>query len=190
MCHRVTNRLVCQGVHFRVVSLNNYIQTLAEQSTTIGINMLDFQKIKNLYKQNADLICKVNRVFNLMVSDIIIVILISILKDLLQVVLLFTAIDSYSNLTVAGVEANREFIVRATKWLVLDGLTIAARLVLIGLNFKKVIEINRDIKLINVFLHDLAAWYIEKPSDIYQSVGRCSRGGGGKDMPELIDCIP
>lgn len=129
---------------------------------------MDFHKIKNIFKQNADLICNVNVIFDVIVSDIILILLFSCVKDFLQMLFFFTSVGSLSKQTV--LTPDQQYLLMANKiWIFLDFCVILSKLVAIVITIKLVAKINKQIKLILINLQDLASEYIQKPSDIFQS---------------------
>ncbi|KAJ6220030.1 hypothetical protein RDWZM_005842 [Blomia tropicalis] len=161
--------LILTGVHRRIHVLNAYIRSMSDDISSL--NLLDFQRLKDMFKQNADVICRVNYAFNLLVSDILIIVLINVFKDLFQLFMLGASIDSLSiSFTEPGPRRpDPEMLAKAAKWIAIDVIVVICKCMLIWLTVNKVRHANRDIKRISSHLHELASHYIEKPSVIYQS---------------------
>ena len=149
--------------------MNNYIRELGDDISTI--TTLEFQKIKNIFKLNADLVCRVNQVFNVLISDVLVILFISILKDLFHVFLQVTVLDTLKISAKNGSRpVNDELISKTSKWILLDTVSMLGKVLLILFSIRKVRQVNKQIRLILLNLHYLASEYVEKPTQIYQSV--------------------
>lgn len=155
--------------HPFVRCLNTYIRSMSEDLPSIS--MQDFNRVKSIFKQNADVVCKINAVFNFLLSDVLLIVVISILKDIFQLFMLVASLDSFAISFEKGARhPDPEMIATASKWMAIDAFVVIAKCTLIGLTARKIKATNREIKRILTHLHDLASQYIEKPSEIYQSV--------------------
>lgn len=165
----IFSKFTFQGVHYKTFQLNNYIRELGDDISTI--TTLEFQKIKNIFKLNADLVCRVNQVFNVLISDVLVILFISILKDLFHVFLQVTVLDTLKISAKNGSRpVNDELISKTSKWILLDTVSMLGKVLLILFSIRKVRQVNKQIRLILLNLHYLASEYVEKPTQIYQSV--------------------
>lgn len=149
--------------------LNRYVHSLSKDISSVSL--VDLQRVKDVFKKNADLVCAVNGMFNLLLSDILIIVLINVLKDIFQVFMLLASLDSFSiSLQKGSRQIDAELLSTATKWILIDLVVLLCKCMLIGLAVSKVKKTNGEIRQILSHLHDLASNYVEKPSEIYQSV--------------------
>ncbi len=150
--------------------MNDYIDQLIESSETPQISHL--RKIKSFYKRNADLICRINATFSLIMSTFFVVLFVSIVRDCIYS---FTMILSYKAFYDAMTNDLNTVEFKLLKDMVrcvsADILIIIFKVTIIGFTFMQMVAVNDESRAIPVKFNDLMTQFNHEIStSLYHSV--------------------
>ena len=140
----------------------------------IPVDSEAFRRIKVIFKQNSDIIVTTNRTCNYVVSDILIVLIFNICKDIFAFGMSLTVLDTHLQISTPELNDDGNEHTNPVTFMIIsaffDALTIGAKSFVLVTTFGRVTATNRQMFATQNNLHELASLYIDRPTEIYQSV--------------------